>query len=151
MAALLVVMLVCVLGAQGGTFMQGTVTVTNAPTTNGFKLTVNGTDRVFTNNTAAAPSTFVLTNLTIGGSASNLYSHLVNYPEVSPLVDLEWVDGSTNSFILYSQADEGLTVAVTGNWGAVVMATNTFDDQWFVKVPMFNSSEGTRDWAAGVV
>src|SRR5437016_5908128 len=59
--------------------VTGTVTVTNAPTTNGQTITINGSVRTWTN-AVVNPGSEVLTNSTVNGAATNLFNELANYP-----------------------------------------------------------------------
>lgn len=96
-----------------------TVTITNAPTVNGLTITVNSNVRTWTNNVTANPAIYILTNLTIGGSTTNLFNHFVSSPisgvNIRPL-------STTNSVTLYGV---GLAVSVSTSpgWAEVSCAT----------------------------
>lgn len=130
-------------GATTSTIITATVTVTNAPTTNGMSITVNGNTRTWTNNTAAAPSSYILTNAAIGGVATNLYNHIAAYRYSSPLVELR--RSGTNAIVLVGQTDQALAVSVSGTWASVVLATNAVGTNTFVpKFPMQDTSDSTN-------
>lgn len=127
--------------SEAAVYKLYTVTVTNS-TVNGNILTINSRDRVFTNSTAADPSTYVLTNSTIGGSATNLYRHLVTYKQSSPIVDVRWE--GTNVIKLVSIADGALVAGLTGTWGTLALSITTNTNTFVVKVPMQSTAEDTN-------
>jgi len=114
------------------------IVVTNAPTTNGMTLVVNGDTRTFTNSTASSPSTLILTNSTIGGVASNLFSHI----SATKFASLNVQRSGTNAVKLAGNAT--ITASLSGNWGYVSNLTATTTDDLTIRVPMSNVAAASR-------
>ena len=122
------------LHAQGAssTLVTATITVTNAPTTNGQTLTVNGDTRTWTNN-LTIPASQILTNATIGGSATNMFTALADAPIGSPALSLLY--SSTNGVSLSGAVNQNITVTLSAGWGQVVYTTNTLTSAIAIRVP----------------
>jgi len=112
--------------------ITATITITNAPTVNGQTITVNGNTRTWTNSVQIAGSQ-ILTNLTIGGSATNLFNQVANFPFSSPALVLGH-SGSTG-ITLQSSPGGALAVTLSAGWGTVVLTTNTLTAAYAFRVP----------------
>ncbi len=123
------------LSANAGQIIRLTVTVTNAPTVTGQTLTVNGVTRTFSNATASA---YFLTNGSIGGSASNLWSQVTAYPYTGPRLNLE--RSGTNAIVLIAPLNGALSASASSGWASLVLSTNTTIDPEMVMVPFTSYS-----------
>src|SRR6185369_6840981 len=110
--------------------ITATVTVTAAPTLNGYTLTVNGNVRTWTNNVVVSQSQ-ILTNLTAAGSKTNMLAQigLNAYPNVAA------VDNGATSIKLVGNSGTAMTVTIGGGWGTVVYTTNVVSALTDVRVP----------------
>lgn len=120
------------LGVNGATLnkITATVTVTSAPTLNGYTLTVNGNVRTWTNNVVVSQSQ-ILTNLTAAGSKTNMLAQigLNAYPNVAA------VDNGATSVKLVGNSGTAMTVTLGGGWGTVVYTTNVVAALTDARVP----------------
>lgn len=105
--------------------VQATVTITNAPTTNGQSIVWNGNTRRWTNTPAADPSVWIQTNLTIGGSATNLYDHFSTYPYPLGAGSMRVARSSTNGVVFFGNLNTTMTVTIGGGWASVSYTTQT--------------------------
>lgn len=94
--------------------------ITNAPSTNGQTVSVNGVTRIFTN--TASGSTFIQTNASIGGTATNLYNHFSTYPIVGGALLSRT---NTNCVVLYIPAGTLVSFGISSNLGYVTSVTNS--------------------------
>lgn len=124
----LILFLFLALSGKAADFIIATVTVTNAPTTNGQTITVNSSVRTWTNSVFTA-STQILTNATIGGSATNLFNHLGAYG----VGGISVARNGTNGVKLYGYSP--LTVSFSAGWGSVTYTTNVSTNNYTVTVP----------------
>ena len=119
-------------GVSGATLnkITATVTVTAAPTLNGYTLTVNGNVRTWTNNVVVSQSQ-ILTNLTAAGSKTNMLAQigLNRYANVSA------VDNDVTSIKLIGNSGTAMTVTIGGGWATVVYTTNVVAALTDVRVP----------------
>src|SRR5882724_1837770 len=115
--------------------ITATVTITNAPVTNGMSLTVNGSTRTWTNH-VFVPATQILTNSSIGGATTNLYFH-IGANKFSGLI--LYPLSATNSIVLQSAPGGALAVTFSAGWGSVLLQTNTGDSGLAVVVPYQNA------------
>lgn len=126
-----------------------TITVTNAPTTNGMTLVINGVTRTWTNNVAPAPSVSIGTNLTAVGSATNLHNQIVSH-KPSALQSISRTD--VTNIVLRSFPGQTLTVTSSGGWASIVTDTLTFTNAAMVQVPFHAFSTSIRQsWADELV
>src|SRR6185369_2297857 len=129
---LIFLLLFVALGVQAATLnkITATVTVTAAPTLNGYTLTVNGNVRTWTNNVVVSQSQ-ILTNLTAAGSKTNMLAQigLNAYPNVAA------VDNGATSIKLVGNSGTAMTVTIGGGWGTVVYTTNVVSPMTAVRVP----------------
>jgi hypothetical protein len=118
--------------SQGAEIITATLTFTNTPT-NGAAIVVNGATRYWTNNASASPSTLILTNATIGGSATNFFLHISRYPFNS-----DHIPGRSSSNIVTIKGGVGAPMAVTAaGYTTVTYATNTASaSTYLVRVPI---------------
>lgn len=125
------------LSAQAATLFDATLTVTNAPVTNGMSVTVSGSTRTFTNNVTAASSQIV-TNNSIGGIATNIFNHFAAYG----------ISGITVTFPATNQvrfsATNSFSVSLVGNYGSVTNTTNSGASMTGVRVPMSAEASAVR-------
>jgi hypothetical protein len=112
-----------------------TLVVTNSTTVNGNYITfheVSDYTRYFTNNPVSGIQTWIQTNSTTIGSASNLWKNLTTYQV--PLIQATW-DG-TNTLYLYGYPMLAYTVEIGGNWASVTYYTNTLSVQKGLALPL---------------
>lgn len=120
--------------------ITATITITNtAGTTNGQTLVVNGATRTWTNS-VVVPGAEVLTNSSIGGSASNLFTHLA----ITPFSALSLARSGTNGITLQTAPGGALTVTLSAGWGAVVLTTNTLTSAYVLRLPVTVESAAPR-------
>lgn len=120
--------------------ITATITVTNTGgTTNGQTLVVNGATRTWTNS-VVVPGAQVLTNSSIGGSASNLFTHLA----ITPFSALSLARSGTNGITLQTAPGGALTVTLSAGWGAVVLTTNTLTSAYVLRLPVTVESAAPR-------
>lgn len=149
LALLFVLSLVCGVHAQN--VVTATLTITNAPTTNGETIVVNGATRFWTN-VVANPATQIATNATIGGSATNLF---LAY-SVAPAAGLYLSMPATNQIVFQSYPGIALTVTTTNttgsNWASVTFSTNTLTPAQIVRVPFgVEGTYGNSNTETGIV
>ncbi|HXU78123.1 MAG TPA: hypothetical protein VN794_16240 [Methylomirabilota bacterium] len=129
---LIFLLLFVALGVQAATLnkITATVTVTAAPTLNGYTLTVNGNVRTWTNNVIVSQSQ-ILTNLTAAGSKTNMLAQigLNAYPNVAA------VDNGATSIKLIGNSGTAMAVTLAGGWGTIVFTTNVVSALTDVRVP----------------
>jgi hypothetical protein len=127
--------------AASSTIITATITVTNAPTMNGMTLTVNGDVRTWTNS-IWSPASQIMTNLTIAGSGTNLFNAIAD----SPFLNLSIGQlANTNGVSLQTVAPNGpLSASLTGNWGFIVLSTNTLTTAQIVRVPISVESSANQ-------
>lgn len=113
------------------TRISALVTITNAPTTAGQTLTVNSSTRTWTNNPALNPAIYIRTNATIGGSMTNLFLHLAQYPFATTLTETK---SGTNAIKLQAALDQALTVTASGGWASVTYTTQLVTTPFTVPV-----------------
>lgn len=118
--------------------ITATITVTNAPTTNGQTLVVNGNTRTFTN---AFSATGILTNGTIGGSASNVYLHVLTNGFSGPVIVTQ---PATNQVVLLGAVAQAMAVTAGGDWASVAYSTQTVAAATVVRVPLTVETETNR-------
>lgn len=114
------------------------VTFTNAAgTVNGDEIDVNGDIRTFTNN-VVTPASQIMTNATIGGSATNFFSHALAYefdgPIIPSMVDSTGAD-STNTVKLSGEVGQVMSVTLSAGVGTVVYITNGASSLTALRVP----------------
>lgn len=127
-AALL--LLAIALPAAADQIITATITVTNAPTVNGETITVNGDTRTWTNS-VVFPATQILTNTTIGGSATNMYLAIAaaRFANLS-LAQL------TNGITLQTAPNGPLSVSLSSGWGLVTLTTNFLTNTIVLRLPI---------------
>lgn len=117
--------------AQGATVVTATITVTNVAQV-GTNWIVNGNTRTWTNNTGTPPSSWIQTTNTESATASNLYSHIVRFPYLTPMLTVQRT--SPTNIVL-----RGSSVSVTtNNYFSVSYQTNTGTNLSVVQVPFEN-------------
>jgi hypothetical protein len=125
--SILFALLMLVKPAAAADFITCTCTITNAPTVHGNTITVNGSTRAWTNS-VVTPSSQILTNNTIGGSATNLFNHFGTYK-----VQRITTERSSTNAVKFHGFDA--VVSVSANWATVVCTTNVSTNTWVVTVP----------------
>ena len=116
--------------------VTATITITNAPTTNGMTFVCNGSTRTWTN-AVFNTSTQILTNSSIGGVKTNLMLHIGG----TGFGGLTFLDVGTNSFKLIGT---NVTVSFTGAYGSVSYTTNTTGVGQLLRLPFTSQSELTN-------
>lgn len=110
----------CIFNAAAADRITATVTVTNAPTTNGMTFIVNASTRTWTNS-VVTPSSQVLTNAGIAGSTTNLYNHLLSTPPASVVPFMT----ASNIIRLDARTGTPLSVSGAGFYFSVTYSTQT--------------------------
>ena len=117
--------------------ISATITITNAPTTNGMNIviaTTSSSTRTWTSVVATA-SIQIATNATATGSATNLFTQLVTY------VPARAVPRMTSPTNIVLDADNGVNLTVTLSvpagppYGSVTYSTQTVSSAYTVRVP----------------
>jgi hypothetical protein len=114
------ILLLLASAASASTRISATLTITNAPTTNGMSLTAAGSTRIFTNTPALNPAIYVSTNATVGGSTTNLFLNLARYRLTAP-INITYA--GTNAIKFQAGLDQALTLSIVGDWASVSYAT----------------------------
>lgn len=110
----------CAFSADAASRIVATVTITNAPTTNGMTFVLNGDTRTWTNN-VVTPASQILTNAAIGGIHTNLYNHITAKMFAGPV---NVSTNGTNIIIFRGQVNQALVIAFTGDYASVTYDTN---------------------------
>lgn len=121
-----------VLTASASDRITAILTVTNLPATGNY-ITVNSTSRYWSN---ATPTTaWLLTNATIGGSATNLYTNalVAAYSGTTSGTTAAMTD--TNVVTLTGYPGDALAVTVSGSWASVSYSTQTLASTYTIRVP----------------
>jgi hypothetical protein len=112
--------------------ITATLTVTNAPSTNGMTITFNGTDtRTFSNSTSTA--SLIATNATIGGTATNIFDHLAVTPPSGATIQAM---PATNQVRITGGIGSALAVTFNSTNIAVAYTTQTVASAYTVRVPI---------------
>ncbi len=146
--SLLLLLLACIpAGAVNSTSnFVATITITNAPTTNGQTLTVSGNTRTWTNSVFIAASQ-IKTNSTIAGCVANLASQVANTPFSG--ISL-WSDGLTYITLTTATDVARPTITLSSGWASLTWGTNRFGDGTGVRVPAEsepNAGKRTNNWS----
>jgi len=118
--------------AYAASRISATVTITNAPTTNGMTFVLNGATRTWTNSVQNS-ATQILTNSAIGGIATNLYLHSLTAPFAGPVSVSR---SSTNKVIYTGETDQAMVISFTGNYASVAYTTQTVSTAVAVRIPI---------------
>jgi hypothetical protein len=78
-----------------------------------------------------AAASQILTNSTIGGSATNMFNQISTYP----FAGLSLAHSGTNGITLQTAPGGPLSVSLSAGWGTVVLTTNTLTSATVVRVP----------------
>jgi len=139
----LFVAVVCLLAGgviNAASRITATVTITNAPTTNGMTFVLNGSTRTWTN-VVITPATQILTNSTIGGVTTNLFIHSLISPFAGPVtINLQ----ATNTIQYIGTVDQAMTVSFSGNWASVSYSTQTVTSLIAIRVPGSGETASVR-------
>jgi hypothetical protein len=101
----------------------------------GSSFTINASTRTFSTNFS---STTIQTNATIGGSATNLFLHLISSVPSGPVrISMP----ATNQVAIEGALNQAMTASLLTNWGSISYATQAVTAAFTVRVPM--SSEPT--------
>jgi len=124
--------------ARSASVVTATITVTNTAGV-GTNWTVNGNSRTWTNSSGSPPSSWITTGANVGATASNLYSHIIRYPYLSPYLVPSF--SSTNVITLRGSS----VIVTTNNYFSVTYSTNTGTNLTVVQVP-FENVPGQTNW-----
>lgn len=117
--------------ARGASVVTATITVTNTAGV-GTNWIVNSVTRTWTNAAGTPPSSWITQGANVGAAASNLYSHIIRYPYLSPYLIPAF--SSTNVIVL-----RGSSISITtNNYFSVTYQTNTGTNLSVVQVPFPN-------------
>lgn len=135
--AILALLLTC-FSAPTASRISATVTVTNVPVT-GNTFTLNSSTRTWTN---AHSSTTILTNLVgINASATNLFNNYASYP-IGGGIEHVWLN--TNQLKFVGAFGGSLSGSITGNWGTLVLSTQSGPSTFTALWPMENMDAATN-------
>jgi hypothetical protein len=109
----------CAVGAADLERVTLTITVTNPPVT-GYSLTVNSSERIWTN---ATTSTTITTNSTVNNSATNLFLHIAASSFGTPRLILQWAN--TNEIRLIGQPGQVISATTNGLWATLTLSTQS--------------------------
>jgi hypothetical protein len=109
----------CAVGAADLERVTLTITVTNPPVT-GYSLTVNSSERIWTN---ATTSTTITTNSTVNNSATNLFLHIAASSFGTPRLILQWAN--TNEIRLIGQPGQVISATTNGLWATLALSTQS--------------------------
>ena len=112
--------------------ITATITVTNAPSTNGMQIIFNGSDtRTFSNSQSA---TLILTNGTVGGTATNINLHLSATPFT--LTTMQSMP-ATNQIRFTGGIGQAVAITFAGsNIATATYSTQTVSSAQVVRVPL---------------
>lgn len=113
--------------------------ITNAPTTNGQTLTVNGNVRTWTNNVQIATSQ-IGTNATIAGSKTNAFNQIA----LNPFSQVTIVDRGSTNFDLVGASGVVMTVTPSAGYALVTYSTQTVASMVGVRVPISSEPSGVQ-------
>lgn len=135
--ALLILAILCALLAclrvGAADIITATVSITNNPVGNTNTLTVSSSTRTWTNSVSAAPSTLIAQTNSPANAATNLLTHLGQYPASFA----HYVSQSTSTNVTIRGAvGEALSVTAAGGWAAITFSTQTVASAIVVRVPL---------------
>lgn len=117
------------LSAAAQSIITTTVTVTNAAPI-GSTYTFNASTRTFATNFS---STTIQTNATIGGTATNLFLHLISSVPSGPVrISMP----ATNQVAIEGALNQAITASLLTNWGTIAYSTQAVQAAFSVRVPM---------------
>jgi hypothetical protein len=117
------------LSAAAQSIITTTVTVTNAAPI-GSTYTFNASTRTFATNFS---STTIQTNATIGGTATNLFLHLISSVPSGPVrISMP----ATNQVAIEGALNQAITASLLTNWGSIAYSTQAVQAAFSVRVPM---------------
>lgn len=119
--------------------ITATVTITNAPTTNGMTFVVNADTRTWTNS-VSAPTSQILTNSTAAGSLTNLYTHLL----ATPPANIVAYQLSATAIRLDARTGTPLAVSGVGSYFSVTYSTQTVSVAYDLVIPYTAFPSGQR-------
>jgi len=137
---ILTLMLFFCLVATAADRITATITITNAPTTNGMTVVVNADTRTWTNN-VVTPASQILTNNSIGGITTNYWFQINANPYAGGLQPL-WI--ATNQVGLVGTVGGALAVSFAGNYAAVSYTTQAVSALLTVRVPLSAETAAVR-------
>lgn len=127
--------------------ITATVTVTNAPTTNGMTFVVNADTRTWYDS-VTNPATQILTNATVTGATTNLYNHLLSTPPTAVTPYLT----ASNTIRLDARTGSPLTVSGAGVYFSVTYSTQTVSVAYDLSIPYTATPSALRPtMTAGLV
>lgn len=130
LASILAILTLCAsAGAAVSSRISAALTLTNFPVT-GNTVTINGSARTWTNSFSIDT---ISTNVTIAGSATNLYRHLTTNGPTGPILVTQ--TGATNITLLGS-VGQAMSISSAGSWLSVSYSTQVVTLATAVRVPM---------------
>lgn len=111
--------------------ISATVTITNAPVTNGCTITLNADVRTATNDVTLNPAIYWTTNSTKNGAATNLFTHVAQYRFASS-INTTYAD--TNALKFQAAIDGALVISIGGSWASVTYVTQLVSTPFTVPV-----------------
>jgi hypothetical protein len=111
--------------------ITASISITNAPTTNGMTFAVNGNTRTWTNSVVTS-STQIATNATAAGSKTNLFNQIA----LNPFLQVSLLDVGSTNFQLVAASGVALTVTPSAGYASVSYSTQTVTSLVDVRVPV---------------
>jgi hypothetical protein len=111
--------------------ITASISITNAPTTNGMTFVVNGGTRTWTNS-VSNPSTQILTNATAAGSKTNLFNQI----SANPFLQVTLTDVGSTNFQLVAASGVAITVAPSAGYATVTYSTQTVTSLQDLRLPV---------------
>lgn len=108
-----------------------TVTITNAPTTNGLTFTLNSNTRTWTNAVFNA-ALQIGTNATVAGSITNFYNSVANNGFVGVVIQ----NLTTNSVDLVGASALAMNASVSANWSTLSYSTQLVTAAYDLRLPI---------------
>jgi hypothetical protein len=131
------------LRGSGADLITAIITVTNAPTTNGQTLVINGSTRTWTN-LVVNPSTQILIASSIGQTASNLFNQVA----ANPFTTLLLTRSGTNAIMLRGNPGQTITASAS-SWATITLSTQVAASMIMVRVPLVSAPTGFEQTNVG--
>lgn len=139
-------LVLAVFGARAAERISLSITVSNLPVTgDALGFSAPATKLITWSNTTS--STFVSTNLTMAGCATNLFLQMAAYAPWTPRPALQWVNDT--NFLVIAECGAVITVTNSGTWAVLSLDTNDCAALIDVRVPVASEkSAGVRNYIA---
>ena len=117
------------------------IAVTNLPVTgNNLNFTAHAAKTLIWSNTTTA--TFVATNTTVNGCATNLFLQMAGYALWTPRPALQWVN--TNTFDIIGEVNQNIAATNSGTWATLTLSTQGVTKMYTVRLPLASETGDTN-------